>query len=47
MSGCEAFEITLTRGYDETMFREDLKQLYTLLGSDNKKVRMIILHLHH
>jgi dynein heavy chain len=47
MSGCEVFEITLTRGYDETMFREDLKQLYTLLGSDNKKVRMIILHLHH
>jgi len=40
------FEITLTRGYDETMFREDLKQLYTLLGSDNKKVRTIILHLH-
>lgn len=46
MSGCEVFEITLTRGYDETMFREDLKQLYTLLGSDNKKVRMSILHLH-
>lgn len=41
MSGCEVFEITLTRGYDETMFREDLKQLYTLLGSDNKKVRVI------
>ena len=40
MSGCEVFEITLTRGYDETMFREDLKQLYTLLGSDNKKVRV-------
>ena len=38
MSGCEVFEITLTRGYDETMFREDLKQLYSLLGSDNKKV---------
>ena len=38
MSGCEVFEITLTRGYDEATFREDLKQLYTLLGSDNKKV---------
>lgn len=38
ISGCEVFEITLTRGYDETMFREDLKQLYSLLGSDNKKV---------
>lgn len=42
MSGCEVFEITLTRGYDETMFREDLKQLYTLLGSDNKKVRVTV-----
>ena len=39
MAGCEVFEITLTRGYDETMFREDLKQLYTLLGADNKKVK--------
>lgn len=44
MSGCEVFEITLTRGYDETMFREDLKQLYSLLGSDNKKV-LPTLHL--
>ena len=41
MAGCEVFEITLTRGYDETLFREDLKQLYTLLGSDNKKVTRI------
>lgn len=40
MSGCEVFEITLTRGYDETMFREDLKQLYSMLGSDNKKVSL-------
>lgn len=39
MAGCEVFEITLTRGYDEVMFREDLKQLYTMLGADNKKVR--------
>lgn len=42
MAGCEVFEITLTRGYDETMFREDLKQLYSLLGSDNKKVQMTL-----
>jgi hypothetical protein len=27
-AGCEVFEITLTRGYDETSFREDLKELY-------------------
>ena len=44
MSGCEVFEITLTRGYDETMFREDLKQLYSLLGSDNKKVCSVVLN---
>lgn len=41
ISGCEVFEITLTRGYDEAMFREDLKQLYSLLGSDNKKVLLL------
>ncbi|DBA95316.1 TPA: Dynein heavy chain cytoplasmic [Trebouxia sp. C0006] len=46
MSGCEVFEITLTRGYDETMFREDLKQLYTLLGSDNKKVMFLFTDAH-
>lgn len=39
MAGCEVFEITLTRGYDEVMFREDLKQLYTMIGADNKKVQ--------
>ena len=39
MAGCEVFEITLTRGYDEVMFREDLKKLYTMLGADNKKVK--------
>ncbi len=27
-AGCEVFEITLTRGYDEVSFREDLKKLY-------------------
>lgn len=24
-AGCEVFEITLSRGYDESAFREDLK----------------------
>jgi dynein heavy chain len=37
-SGCIVFEITLTRGYDEIAFREDLKKLYSMLGSENKKV---------
>ena len=31
--GYELFEITLSRGYGEKDFREDLKTLYTKLGS--------------
>ena len=38
LAGCDVFEITLTRGYDEIMFREALKELYTMLGADDKKV---------
>lgn len=38
-AGCEVFEITLSRGYGEEEFREDLKQLYHKLGLENKKVR--------
>ena len=34
----ELFEITLSRGYGEEEFREDLKQLYNKLGLENKKV---------
>ncbi|KAJ8934457.1 hypothetical protein NQ314_013332 [Rhamnusium bicolor] len=34
---CDIFEITLCRGYNETMFKEDLKILYGLLGIDRKK----------
>jgi dynein heavy chain, axonemal len=37
-AGCEVFEITLTRGYDEVAFREDIKKLYAMLGAENKKV---------
>ena len=32
-AACDTFSITLTRGYDETMFREDLKKLYTILAA--------------
>nr|XP_023024309.1 dynein heavy chain 10, axonemal [Leptinotarsa decemlineata] len=35
-AGCEVFEITLCRGYNETMFKEDLKKLYSQLGIDRK-----------
>eukprot|EP00803_Ostreobium_quekettii_P011338 evm.model.scf_1312.1 EVM.evm.TU.scf_1312.1 scf_1312:839-40608(+) len=45
-SGCEVFEITLSRGYDETSFREDLKKLYNLLGVDNKKVMFLFTDSH-
>ena len=38
-AGYEVFEITLSRGYGEEEFREDLKQLYHKLGLENKKVR--------
>ena len=37
-AGYEVFEITLSRGYGEEEFREDLKQLYNKLGLENKKV---------
>ena len=37
-AGCDIFEITLSRGYGEEEFREDLKTLYHKLGIDNKKV---------
>ena len=30
-AGCEIFEIVLSRGYNETSFREDLKTLFLLL----------------
>ncbi|TPX54389.1 hypothetical protein PhCBS80983_g05954 [Powellomyces hirtus] len=37
-AGCSVFEITLTRGYGETEFRESLKTLYTQLGAGTKTV---------
>ncbi|CAF1543013.1 unnamed protein product, partial [Adineta steineri] len=35
---CEIFEIKLSRGYNESSFREDLKILYNKLGIENKKI---------
>ncbi|XP_060518939.1 LOW QUALITY PROTEIN: dynein axonemal heavy chain 10 [Cylas formicarius] len=34
---CEMFTITLCRGYNEAMFKEDLKRLYHQLGIDRKR----------
>jgi dynein heavy chain len=30
------FQITLSKGYNEASFKEDLKKLYNLIGVDNK-----------
>ena len=40
------FEITLTRGYDENNFREDLKVLYQKLGLENKKMVFLFTDAH-
>lgn len=42
----QVFEITLTRGYDEAAFREDLKRLYTMLGSEGKRVVFLFTDSH-
>lgn len=39
---CSVFEITLTRGYGEQDFKEDLKKLHILLGIENQKVKLPI-----
>ena len=43
---CIIFEITLIRGYNETMFRDDLKRLYTILGQQNKKTVFLFTDAH-
>ena len=40
------FEIQLSRGYGETEFREDLKTLYRMLGTENKKVVFLFTDAH-
>lgn len=35
-SGCGVSQITLSRGYKEASFKEDLKKLYKLVGVDRK-----------
>ncbi len=45
-AGCVIFEITLTRGYNEESFREDLKVLYTKLGVENKAVVFMFTDAH-
>ena len=45
-AGFDVFEITLTRGYDEVAFREDLKTLYGRLGQENKRVVFLFTDAH-
>jgi len=45
-AGCGVFEITLTRGYDEVSFREDVKKLYAALGQENKKMMFLFTDSH-
>uniref|UniRef100_A0A8C4NK34 Dynein heavy chain n=1 Tax=Eptatretus burgeri TaxID=7764 RepID=A0A8C4NK34_EPTBU len=41
-AGCQVFELPLSRGYCERVFREDLKKLYLQLGVDNKPTVFLI-----
>ena len=46
-AGCEeVFEITLSRGYGEEEFREDLKGLYQLVGIEKKKTVFLFTDAH-
>uniref|UniRef100_A0A3Q2PNV9 Dynein axonemal heavy chain 10 n=1 Tax=Fundulus heteroclitus TaxID=8078 RepID=A0A3Q2PNV9_FUNHE len=45
-AGCEVFEITLSRGYNESNFREDLRALYLKLGIENKKIVFLFTDAH-
>ena len=36
MSGYKCFQIELSRGYDYTAFREDIKKLYTYAGVEGE-----------
>lgn len=40
------FEIKLSRGYNESSFREDLKTLYLKLGVENKKMVFLFTDAH-
>lgn len=42
----QVFEITLSRGYNESNLREDLKTLYLKLGIENKKTVFLFTDAH-
>lgn len=45
-AGADVFEITLSRGYDESNFRDDLKVLYQKLGIENKTIVFLFTDAH-
>lgn len=42
----QVFEITLSRGYSESSFRDDLKTLYLKLGIENKTIVFLFTDAH-
>ncbi|XP_078713472.1 dynein axonemal heavy chain 10 [Lampetra fluviatilis] len=45
-AGCQVFEITLSRGYNESSLRDDLKALYTRLGVEGKPTAFLFTDAH-
>ncbi|XP_005112302.2 dynein heavy chain 10, axonemal [Aplysia californica] len=45
-AGCTVFQIMLSRGYNESSFRDDLKVLYNKLGMENKQMVFLFTDQH-
>lgn len=45
-AGFQTFQISLARGYNEPAFREDMKNLYNMVGVDNKKIVFLFTSAH-
>ncbi|XP_043285223.1 dynein axonemal heavy chain 10 [Venturia canescens] len=43
---CETFEISLSRGYNDNSFREDMKRLYNIVGVEDKKIVFLFTAAH-
>lgn len=45
-AGYQLFQIVLSRGYNGSLFREDMKNLYNIVGVENKKVVFMFTSAH-
>lgn len=45
-AGFQIFQITLCRGYSESSFREEMKNLYNMLGVENKRIVFMFTSVH-